>query len=190
MRLLSNKNSNILIGALSAVLLLAFLWRYSETGVPPALSQAADKSNRIGFYLLQSNSKQFDQWGKIETSLYSDQLENYPLKKQAIMTNPVVKFYDNGVHTWTVTSRNGLIRNKGQRVDFSQQVVITSTDGKNTMKTPLLYTFPERKIAKTPKPVTLETPEGFTRAVGMEAQLTEKRVQLLNNVRGQYHAIQ
>lgn len=189
MALLSKKTNNFIIITLSAVIVLAFLWNYSETGAPAITAPTAPSNNQTDFYLRNATSAQYDTLGQLDSVLYSDSVDHYPSRHLAELSNPVVKFYKDGLHTWTITSQLGIVHDGGDQIDFSQRVVISSDDQQATLKTPFLTAYPSRKFAETDKPVTLLNPQGFTRAIGMTADLDNKQINLLHQVRGQYHAV-
>ena len=188
MALLSKKNNNFIIITLSIVIVLSFLWSYSETGAPTVPAFVAPSNHQTDFYLRKAISSQYDELGKLDRVLYSDTADHYPGRNLAELSNPVVEFYRGGAHTWTISSRSGIVHDGGEQVDFSQRVVIVSSDQQTTLKTPFLTAYPNQKLAETNKPVTLLNPNGFTRAIGMTANFENKKINLLNQVRGQYNA--
>lgn len=188
MALLSKKTNNFIIITLSVVIVLGFLWSYSETGAPTVPTFAAPSDHRTDFYLRNATSSQYDKLGRLDSILYSDSVDHYPGRNLAKLSNPVIKLYNNGLHTWTISSRSGTVRNGGSQVDFSQRVVIVSSDQQTTLKTPFLTAYPSRKFTETNQPVTVLSANGFTRAIGMTANFENKRINLLNQVRGKYNA--
>lgn len=189
MAALNKKTTNFIIITLSIAVVLSFLWNYSETGAPPMPALTGPTNHQTDFYLVKATSRQFDEHGLLDSELYSDTVDHYPGRNLAELSNPEIKFYKNGEHTWTITSQSGIVHGGGEQVDFSQRVVINSDDKQATLKTPFLTAYPNRKFAETDKPVTLVNPKGFTRAIGMTANLENKQVNLLKQVRGQYNAV-
>lgn len=189
MALLSKKTNNLIIIALSAAIVLAFLWNYSETGAPAMPAQIAPSNHQTDFYLRSATIRQYDTQGQLDSTLYSDTVDHYPGRSLAELSKPVVKFYKDGQLSWTITSLSGIVYDGGDQVNFSQRVVINSDDQQAILMTPFLTAYPNRRFAETDKPVTLLNPKGFTRAIGMTANLEHKQINLLNQVRGQYNAV-
>ena len=188
MALLSKKTNNLIIIALSVVIVVAFLWHASETGVPRAPTLTAPSSKHSDFYLRTATSFRYNALGQLDSTLYSDTVDHYPGRNLAELSNPIVKFYKDGLHTWTITSLSGIVHDGGDQVDFSQSVVVNNSHRKATLKTPSLTAYPGRKFVETDSPVTLLNANGVTQAVGMTANLENKKINLLNQVRGQYNA--
>ena len=121
--------------------------------------------------------------------IFSSGVKHNPEDDSSILTDPELKLYRDGILDWTVTAQTGAVYKQGQQVQLQQRVVIASADGETTLKTPLLDVFPNKKLAKTDKPVTLLNPNGFTRSIGLNANLNNKRIDLLEQVRGQYQGV-
>jgi lipopolysaccharide export system protein LptC len=180
---------NTLIASAAAVLLLVFLLSYSETGTPPTFSTQSSQNTLPDYYLLESNSSQFNQQGLLDFTMTSTAITHNPEHNSIDLKEPKLHLYQDGELAWLVTAHTGAIYNSGKKVDLQQRVVISSSDQEITLKTPQLTIFPDKKLAKTNKPVTLQNPNGFTRAIGLKANLETKNIDLLKQVRGQYQGV-
>lgn len=187
--LLNTRLFNTLVASAAAVLLLLFLLSYSETGSPPQLSRDSHIDKRPDFYLVKTHSIQFDEQGMLDMIVMSDEIEHNPLNNSVSMREPRLTFYQDGIIEWTVSSQSGIVMEGGKQLDLEQRVVISSADQRTILKTPSLTMFPDKKIAKTDKPVTLLSEHGFTRSIGLNANLRNKKIHLLKQVRGQYDAV-
>jgi lipopolysaccharide export system protein LptC len=189
-KLLRRKTKNLIIATLAGVVLLIFLLSYSETGIPPTLERAVSSRNQNpDFFIVNSRSSQYDEQGLLSIVMEGDSITHAPDSNTAIIKKPSFSLYKQGRLNWTINSATGTIHNENNQIDLEQQVVITSSDGQTTMKTPALTIFADDEIAVTDKPVTIVSPTGFTRAIGLKANLKKEQIHLLKQVRGQYDAV-
>ncbi len=187
--LLSTRIINTAIASTAVAVLLVYLLSYSETGAPPSIGLEQTQDNRPDYYLVNTRNSHFDQQGALEFTVNSQFVEHNPKDNSADMKEPLFKLYRDGALSWTVSSQSGVVHEGGNEVDLQQRVVITSSDNTTILKTPQLIIFPNKKLAKTSKPVTLQNPNGFTRSIGLNANLQSKEIDLLSQVRGQYQGI-
>jgi lipopolysaccharide export system protein LptC len=184
--LLNTRMINTTIVGIATLILLAFLWSYSETGGPPTINLGQSQNNPSDYFLVNTLSTRFDQQGSLDTIVIGESILHNPKDNSATIKNPQFKIYRDGILSWTVNSQSGIISGKGNRVDLQQHVIISNPDQTTVLKTPQLIIFPEKKLAITNKPVTLQNPNCFTRSTGLKANLLSKRIDLLSQVRGQY----
>ena len=188
-KLISTRRLNTILAGLAGLILLTFLLVYSETGSPPTLSPDQQVDNNPDYYLRNVNSRQFDEQGALDFTVVTQSIEHNPKDNSAKLKEPFFSLYRDGKLEWTITSQSGTVYEAGEKVDLQQRVIIASSDQQTTLKTPQLVIFPDKKLVKTNKPVTLLNPNGFTRAVGLRADLHTKTIELLDQVRGQYERI-
>ncbi|MEE8058902.1 MAG: LPS export ABC transporter periplasmic protein LptC [Pseudomonadales bacterium] len=186
---LSTRVINTTFACLAVVMLLTFLLAYSETGTPPTLGLEQSNDTLPDYYLTNIRSTQFDKQGMLDFTMASPSVEHNPKDNSANLKEPVFNLYQEGALVWTISSQSGVVYNGEVKVDLQQRVIISSIDQEIILKTPQLVVFPNKKLAKTNKPVTLLNPNGFTRAVGLRADLQTKTIDLLEQVRGQYEGV-
>ncbi|MGK0500363.1 MAG: lipopolysaccharide export system protein LptC [Oceanicoccus sp.] len=185
-KLLSTRNINTVVATFAAIVLIAFLLSYSETGTPPNFTSDSQSTQPADFYLINSHTTTYNQQGQKDFSLRSKQMRHQPADGSIKITAPQLAVFDNGMRSWNITAQTGVIYNNGKKIDLRQRVVINSADDETTLKTPQLFIFPNQKQAHTKKPVTLANANGFSRAIGMKANLNTKKIDLLEQVRSQY----
>lgn len=186
MALVSRKTLNFGMLALAVVVALAFLF-YAETGSRTPLSdQTQPLVQQADFFLLNSQSYQYDAAGKLDITIHSEKLQHNPVDNSVSMQKPRFDLYRDGVYNWTLTSQQGLISEKGDEVDLQREVAIVSSDTITTLNTDQLFIYPDKRQAKTDRPVALHSSNGLTTAIGLEADLDNKTLGLLQRVRGQY----
>ncbi len=189
MKLLSSLNINRIVIAIGVVAVLLYLLAYPESGLQTTHTSHTEISTKADFYLINDVSTQFDEQGLLDTSVSSQRVLHNPGNHSIDLTNPVFQLYTAGEHQWDVSAKVGVLFQHEDRAELIQQVVIANTDRTTSLKTPSLTIFPEKRQAQTDKPVTLLNSNGFTRAIGMKADLEKKEIALLNHVRGQYEPL-
>lgn len=189
MKLLSSLNINRIVIAIGAISVLLYLLAYSGSGLQPTRTSNTEISTQADFYLVNNVSTQFDEQGRLDRSLSSQRVLHNPGNQSIDLINPVFQLYTDGEHQWNVSAKTGVLFQHEDRAELVQQVVIVSKDQKTSLKTPSLTIYPKKKQAQTDKPVALLNSNGFTRAIGMKANLEKKEIALLNHVRGQYEPL-
>ena len=188
-QLISTKLFNTIIAIMAVSVLLAFLWSYSETGSPPKLLSTQTSNINPRYYLFNAKSTHFDESGALSMTMKSDAVQHNPKDDSSILKQPRIALYRDGVLDWTVRSVSGVADQNAQRIDLQQRVIIASGDNQTVLRTPFLALYPDEERAETDKPVTMQSPTGFTRSIGLIANMKTKHVQLLDQVRGQYNAV-
>lgn len=180
---------NSSIGIITAVLVLVFLLDYSNTGSLPGMGPEAVLNTQSEYFLVNTDNREFDDAGRIKFRLLSAEVKHNPFDDGAELKAPHVEMFEEGEREWTIDSQLGKISADGSTINLEQRVVVSSEDQLTILRTPQLLIYPNDELAKTDKPVTLQNPYGFTRAVGLTADMRQQRVDLLDQVRGQYQGV-
>lgn len=186
MKLFSTRNINTIIAAAAVLILMIFLFSYSETGTPPAFNSDNYTKQNPNFFLVNSRGLQFDENGERDIAISSERMVHNPEDDSINIREPRFTFFKDGEISWKVRAQSGVIDQGRDQLELQQRVEMVSSDGRSSLTTPQLFIFPNTKKAKTAKPVTLTNSNGFTRAIGMNADLQKKHIALLSQVRGQY----
>jgi lipopolysaccharide export system protein LptC len=103
------------------------------------------------------------------------------------LTHPHLVMYREQAEPWHVASERGWVSADDDVVMLLGKVDIwrDTPDGKREIhvETEDLRVLPNDQYAETELPVSISTPESFTRGTGMRAYLDESRVELLSRVR-------
>jgi lipopolysaccharide export system protein LptC len=103
------------------------------------------------------------------------------------LTHPHLVVYQEEAEPWHVASERGWVSADNDVLMLLGKVNIwrNRPDGKPEIhiETEDLKVLPREEFAETELPVSISTPESFTRGTGMRAYLGESRVQLLSDVR-------
>lgn len=186
--LISSKQVSFAIAMIATGILLAFLLSFSETGVPTRFGKQPESSNSPDFYILDTETHQFSKEGLLISQFDSEKVQHIPNTDTASMLFPRHISLKNDHSRWVTTANKGLLYLKGDQLDLMQQVLIVNEQEGTRIQTAAMTIFPNEKIAKSKKIVTITHKQGFTRAKGMHANLASEKITLLSQVRGQYHA--
>jgi lipopolysaccharide export system protein LptC len=188
-QLISTRVFNTTAALVALAVLLLFLLSYSETGSPPTILVEEPTSDYPDYYLVNAKSTQFGPQGALDMTIKSESILHEPQTNSSLLKQPRIALYQDGVLNWTIRSDTGVAYQTEQRIDLEQRVIIASGDNQTVLKTPFLALYPEEERAETDKPVTLQSPTGFTRSVGLKVNMKTKQIHLLDQVRGQYNAV-
>lgn len=180
---------NSVIGIITAVLILLFLRNYSDTRSLPTLGGETPLQVQSNYFLINSDLRKFNQKGELTLTVSSEDVEQDPRNNSARLSEPRLKLFGEGEVQWTISAELGTISRSGDQLDLERQVVIESDQRRTVLQTATLTLLPEQNLAITDQPVTLQTPHGTTRAVGLKADMNENRIELLQQVRGQYQGL-
>ena len=188
MKLLRRKQKNFLYSVISLIVLLAFLWIYTETGTTPSLQKSQQKNKEPDFFVMNMKTTNYDGSGNVSETVNSKKALSFGKGRRNELKDPIINLYDQQKHTWQITAKKGFIYKGGSKVDLKNNVVIASQDNENKLTTSALTMYPEDNIAENSLPVTITTPQGITTSVGMKADLNKQHTHLKQQVKGEYHA--
>lgn len=166
--------------------MLYFLLSYSETGSPPVFIGDAEKHLQPEFFITDTLITRYNDNGALDVILGSEKVTQNPQDKSVNMAQPRVRIFREGELSWNISAQTGTIYDYGNRVNLMQRVKAISGDRQTLLKTSQMMVHLDKKTANTDRPVTLVNTNGFTKAVGLEANLDKKQIDLLNNITGQY----
>jgi len=182
---LSTRLINTSIVTITAVIVTAFLYNVSDNN-SRQLQIAPSKDNSPDYLLSTTISKQYNDQGLLTLKVNAENIIHSPENQSAKMRQPYFEVYENNALVWTINADRGTVLEKGNRIDLEQRIVIASQDKTTSLKTPALTVLTDQKIMTTDKNVTLNSPNGFSRSIGMEAKLESEEIHLFKQVVGQY----
>lgn len=197
---LININTFYLTGALLVIMGLAFVIESPDRFLNPTPETETEEENKTPVAVAhQTSSQHFNEEGALDYVFNAEKLEYYQIPEQTteeggylpardytLIDKPSVQLFMD-VAPWFIESINGKLSEKGELLNLWQDVKIWQTDKKgntSSLQTEELTIFPREKLVETDKPVKITTPSGEITATGMIANLNEKRIKLLSNVRG------
>ncbi len=91
-----------------------------------------------------------------------------------------------GLRPWTADAQLGELSRNGEQLDLQGAVLVRDLIREAEIKTEKLRIDLETNFVSTESAMVLSLPNGYTESIGMSANLTEERVELLSTVRGHY----
>lgn len=186
MKAASARTLSLLLACLGAVLAIALITVFWETGAAPKLPLGQEPADYVDYYLVNPRARQFDPQGKLQHQLSADHYEHYARADVGRFREPSVISRGEDNQSWITTARAGLSEANNRRIELTGNVKIVDNTGASELRTARLWLFPRRDYAETDSAVTMISPTGQTKSLGMEAYLNEDRIVLLSNVRGNY----
>lgn len=175
----------ILLGALAALT----LW-LSQTIKAPQTE--ADKSTRMtadyiveGFFATRLGSD-----GKPLYTLAAQHMVHYPRDDTTQLTSPVFSQFDPTQPPLRISARHGFVSRDGEHVYFTRNVVVVRESGPNieqvTARTEALHLQPDKDLAETDQPISVESASTKFKAVGMRLDNKTRVLKLKSRVKATY----
>ena len=134
--------------------------------------------------------KQFTKTGARLYALRSPSVYHLPDEDEYHLNTPYIKVTEEQQPTWTIQSDEALITAKAEEIKFLRHVTMEhdafEDQTAGILKTEAISYFPKQKQAKTPLAITWDQEDKHLEALGMQADLTQNQVELLQNVRARY----
>lgn len=142
-----------------------------------------------------ARSRHFDSEGKLSYEFVANTLRHFRLDLRQVsegdftsLESPRLTLYT-GDAPWFVTADNGELSERGTLLTLWPNVRIWQEESPQEvteLTTSRLEIRPQQKVISTEADVSISSPMGKVEAQGMTVDLKNKRIQLLNRVRG-YH---
>lgn len=181
----------LIVISIGIVVITAFAFavgRYQKYSNANSSAEYREETEHPEFFLDQSLTTIYRDDGKIDYQFNGEHLEHF--KKSDVMQGKMVYFifYKQNELTWHARADNATFLNKNKKIILSNNVRIWQP-ARNLELTTAEITFNEaRQYAETNKPVTIKSPAGITKSIGMKVDLDRENLQLLSSVTGLYHA--
>ncbi|MDI1351924.1 MAG: LPS export ABC transporter periplasmic protein LptC [bacterium] len=147
-------------------------------------------ASTIDTTITQLTVRQYNGEGVLINLLKTPLMEHIPKGDIHLLQTPRIIINQKDQPAWEIHSKKAKSFDGGQRIIFSQQVVVHQKAGiksqESTLKTEEVTYYPKEKKATTNLFVTFEQPGNFVESTGMNAYLDEKRVELLHRAKGSY----
>lgn len=132
-----------------------------------------------------------DASGALHYRVRARELVHYPSENLAHLTRPHVLYLRDPLLPWRADAERGLLYENEDRIDLQGKVVMDRDASARSaplhVVTRDLTLFTDRDYGETAAPVKITRGRDTIDAVGMQAFLGEGRLELLENVVGQYH---
>jgi len=165
------------------VLYVTFYWGNSYT---PA--EISTKLDRVDFYLNNATTKTFNEQGELASIISSPRAEFFQKQQTGIFATPTMDIYRQNNERWLIKAQQGEWKEVEEQLTLTGNVNAQRSPQPMSIESEKMIAFPKTRQAETDLPVTIRTPEGILRAIGMQADLDADRIEFLQQVRGQYDA--
>jgi lipopolysaccharide export system protein LptC len=157
----------------------------------------ADGSSFPQFYMEQVQTREFDAQGKLHYQLDTPLVAHFQLdptgpgsSDYTLITQPQMAFYGtDSPAPWVLHADKGRSENDGQLLRLLDNVVIQQESpnrGQLIISTSELRVRAKEQFAETDKAVNMRSAKGQIDAIGMNAQLSESRIELTSQVKAVY----
>lgn len=169
---------------------LAALTFWLDRAVRPAPQERPLARGGPDYVVDGLSAVRMDSSGVTAYTLSARRMTHYPDDDTTVLEAP--KFVSLGPNKppVTITAKEALVSPDGEHVYFQDDVVVTrAAQGRATelaMRTNFLHVMPEKRLARTDRPVTITDAATVVHAVGLEFDSETRIVKLLSNVRGTY----
>ncbi|OZG70540.1 LPS export ABC transporter periplasmic protein LptC [Hahella sp. CCB-MM4] len=181
-------NIKLVIGALiiSGIVLYSILTPNTPVSLfqeEPMLDDEPDA------FVTGAEYRTYDERGNLESVLRSERAKHFPQTNIGLLTNPNLQLYQEGEPSWTAKSSEGQFDVQKDHVVLMGNVQIQGTDRKGekfSMHTEKLNYANKSGFIDTDQPVKITSDTSEITAVGMTADIAQKKIILLSKVKGQY----
>ena len=122
--------------------------------------------------------------------LTADNMYHYPDDDTANLDNPRLVIYNEETDPWEIRADRGLVSEGGKSVFLQGDVFINRLDKRPDHQLEIitrdLTVETEDETASTEQAIIIKDHYGVTEGVGMQANLKERHLQLLSQVKGNY----
>ncbi|KAA0874059.1 LPS export ABC transporter periplasmic protein LptC [Nitrincola tapanii] len=163
-------------------------WGLFGTPGQTRLSDANDPE-RIDFFMVNAQMQQFNTMGELARELDSPLVVHKPGQDVLHLTEPLLRLPQPEGEPTRVRADHGIMQDDESEIELAGhvEVIDNSPTGLETrLTTSVLRLLPPENYAETDAPVTVTRGQSRTDAIGMQAWLDQRRVDLLSEVRGSY----
>lgn len=131
---------------------------------------------RSDYELGQFDMQVFDETGTLRYFVESPRLARDSQRESFTVDDPRVRLFDKQEQHWLITAKSGYIDVRGDRIDFSQNVVLKRDSKVDPMRfaSEQLSAFPEAGRVETAAPIEIKARGGTLTGIGLTAELAAK----------------
>ena len=128
--------------------------------------------------------------GELVNILHASRVEHFPDDDSTELADPHLEIYNGGPQPWHVIAERGWISSGNDVVLLHGEVEIWRTDDEGhriyEVLTTELRVLPKEQYAETDSPTIIIGPETVTKSIGMRANFSHSRLELVDRVRSKY----
>jgi lipopolysaccharide export system protein LptC len=180
-------NFKLIANTLGGIAILALVFIYGVDSDYTEEERTAEPDiDSPTWYLVNADTKSFDETGRLETQTKSSLLEHFEKKDISLVENPDITNFNADNSEWNISADKGKIFPGSNVISFTRNAEIRKNTPPILIESELFLANIDASSVRTRKPVKITTPESITTAVGMKAHLNKEKVKLLNNVKTTY----
>lgn len=161
------------------------LWLQRLAEPPPA--PAADDRRLPDYWMEGVERTALDEAGAVASVLTAERLEHYPFDGSSELVRPRLALYNGATRPWFVVAEHAWASGDGEVVRLNGPVEIFRRDDEGArsleVETFDLKVLPREKYAETAREATITGPQTVTTGVGLRANFSVNRLELLGKVR-------
>lgn len=184
-----NQRQRLLV---AAVLLAApLLWLGLKTGEEPLISVTGDDVEQVDFFIRQAEITRWQEDGATGQVLTTPLMQHYPEQAAMQLDTPVTRIPRQPGGHYQLQADSGTLPDSQEQILLTGNVQLHDTPAAGLparMTTDHLTLYPPREFAHTDALVRVQRGDDMTSAVGMDIFFDQQRIELLSNVKGEYHA--
>lgn len=172
-----------------ALLLTALIYWGFVGGPGETLSGDPDDPERVDFFIRNAHITTFDENGQLSRIIESPHLQHFPARELMTLTDPLITLQRQDEGSTQISSELGSIADDESKIELAGSVRLIDN---SPLKAPLVLTtsvmtlLPPQNYAETHAPVQIQQGNHQTDAIGMQAWLSDNRIDLMSDVRGYY----
>ncbi len=183
---------------LAVLLIAALLYLRDWERNPLSIQQEPAEENLPYAVARNAATTHFSEEGELEYTFeakvleyYREEEEDKPATEYTLVRQPRVVLYLED-EPWRIIANEGMYSEQENKLILWDDVKVTQSRiaGQDTeLLTSRLEIYPARKLAETREPVKITSAWGEIDAVGMRADLAERKIKLLSKVQGRHDPI-
>lgn len=196
MTLAFNRSQIYLLLAVLLITVLLYLRDWERN--PLSIQQEPAEENLPYAVARNAATTHFSEEGELEYTFeakvleyYREEEEDKPATEYTLVRQPRVVLYLED-EPWRIIANEGMYSEQENKLILWDDVKVTQSRiaGQDTeLLTSRLEIYPARKLAETREPVKITSAWGEIDAVGMRADLAERKIKLLSKVQGRHDPI-
>lgn len=164
-------------------------WYYISTDNPYLLDKQT-LNHMPDIIASQVHLIQFDENGRIKHDLVSKKMSHKPADDRYLFLQPKIRVIsENQSAPWHITAKRAISLHGGDLIELVDTVHLhqaIDNNKFNDITTEKLFYQPQKKLAYTDEFIVLNQPGTIIKSVGMQAELENKHVRLLNHAQGAF----
>ncbi|MBA4503119.1 LPS export ABC transporter periplasmic protein LptC [Marinobacterium marinum] len=176
---------------IAAVLIAApLLWWGLVTPDQSEPSSAAGPVEQVDFFIRNAEITRWQDDGSIGQVLTTPLMRHYPAREEMHLSTPEVQMPRGDGGFYLLNADEGTLPDSQEQILLAGNVQLhdNPTAGPGAlMTTDRMTLYPPRDYAHTDDPVQMLRGTDTTSAVGMDLFFDQQRIELLSNVKGEYH---